>query len=156
MPLPPVSLRQASPRSSDSSSAAVKVPDELFHQRRGVVGHSEENGPQPAFPDLIDHPVLVRGGLGRRLTLEHLGQHLARLLVGQRAHKGVHLLRGLRLGGNGHLLRLLLGLWRLGFRYLLRLRYSSQGDDGHDEQEESCRLGRSSHRCLLLFTVKAR
>ena len=130
-------------------------PGELFHQRRGVVGHSEENGPQPAFAALDDHPVLVRGGLGRRLTLEHLGQHLPRLLVGQRAHKGVHLLRALRLGGSGHLLRLLLGLWRLGFRYLLRLCYSGQGDDGHDEQEDSCRLGRSSHLCLLVRCIRS-
>ena len=124
-------------------------PGQLFHQGRGIVGQPEEKGPQSAFPAPDDHPVLIRGGLGRRLMLEHLAQHLPRLLVAQRGDKSVHLLRALRQSGNGHLHRPLLGLRGLGFRHLLRLCYSSQGDDCDDEQTESCHFGRGSHLFLL-------
>ena len=50
MPLPPVSLRQASPRSSDSSSAAVKVPVSFFASAEALSAIRKKMAPSPPLP----------------------------------------------------------------------------------------------------------
>ena len=56
MPLPPVSLRQASPRSSDSSSAAVKVPVSFFISAEALSAIRKKMAPSPLFLPLMTTP----------------------------------------------------------------------------------------------------
>ena len=56
MPLPPVSVRQASPMCSDSASSAVKVPVSFFISAVALSANRKKMGPSPLSLPLITTP----------------------------------------------------------------------------------------------------
>ena len=120
MPLPPVSLRQASPRWSDSVSSMVKVPDSFFISAVALSANRKKMGPSPLLLPLMTTPSSSEAALAAVWRLSTWASTCRAFSSVKEPIKASTCSGALRQGGNGRRLRLLLGLWGLGFRHLLR------------------------------------